>query len=131
MIIDASALLAIILNEPEEDRFTDALAESAQPRMSAATLLETAIVLESRGDSVAVSRFDEILRVSGVEILPFSENTARLARQAWRDFGKGRHKARLNFGDCIAYATAKEARAPLLFKGNDFPHTDIEPALKD
>jgi len=131
VIVDSSALLAIILNEPEEDRFTDALAESAHPRMSAATLLEAAIVLEGRSDPVAVSRFDEILRVSGVQILPFSETTARIARQAWRDFGKGRHKAALNFGDCIAYATAKEAAAPLLFKGDDFPHTDIEPALKD
>ena len=71
------------------------------------------------------------MRESRMEILPFTEAHALRARQAWRDFGRSRHKARLNFGDCIAYATAKEASAPLLFKGDDFPHTDIVPALRD
>ena len=132
MIVDTSALLAVALAERDATRFATAIVDAApRPRISAVTLVEASIVLEGRGDVIAVNRLEEFLRESNMEILPFTAVHATRARQAWRDFGKGRHKASLNYGDCMAYATAKEAGAPLLFKGNDFPHTDIEPALKD
>lgn len=99
--------------------------------MSAATWFEATIVVEGRGDAVAAGRFDDFMTRFGIEVIPFTPTHAARARQAWVRFGKGRHKAGLNFGDCMAYATAREEGLPLLFKGNDFPHTDIEPALKD
>lgn len=132
MIVDTSALLAVALAERDATRFATAIVDaSPRPRMSAVTLVEASIVLEGRGDVIAINRLEEFLRESNMEILPFTAAHAARARQAWRDFGKGRHKAGLNYGDCMTYATAKEAGASLLFKGNDFPHTDIEPALKD
>ncbi len=131
MIVDASALLAIVLGEADARRYAAAITDAARPRISAATWFEAAIVVEGRGDPVALGHFDDFAARFGIEIAPFTAAQAALARQAWRRFGKGRHKAKLNFGDCMAYATAKETGAKLLFKGNDFPHTDIEPALKD
>ena len=131
VIVDTSALLAIILGEPDGRRYAAAIADADRPRISAATWFEAAIVVEGRGDAVAVGRFDEFLDRFGIERTPFTAAHAARARQAWLRFGKGRHKAGLNFGDCMAYATAREEGLSLLFKGNDFPHTDIEPALKD
>ncbi len=120
-----------MLGEADGRRYAGAIADAARPRISAATWFEAAIVVDGRGDPVAVGHFDDFAARFGIEITPFTAAHAALARQAWLRFGKGRHKAALNFGDCMAYATAKEAQAPLLFKGNDFSHTDIEPALKD
>lgn len=88
--------------------------------------MESAVVIESGGDAIASRRFDDFFRVSGVAIEPLTLLQAELASQAYRDFGKGRHKAGLNFGDCFAYALAKDFDEPLLFKGSDFRHTDVE-----
>jgi ribonuclease VapC len=132
MIVDTSALLAVAFAEPDAPRYAAAIVDaSPRPRMSAGNLLEAVIVVESRGDAIAAGRLDAFIRESALEILPFTAAHVAHARRAWRDFGKGRHPAQLNFGDCIAYATAKEADAPLLFKGSIFAHTDIAPALKD
>lgn len=131
MIIDASALLAIALDEPDGPRFTEAILNAEQPRMPAVTWFEAALVVGARGDALAVARFDDINRDLGITLIDFTAEHAGLARAARRMYGRGRHPARLNFGDCMVYAVAKAGNEPLLFKGNDFTHTDIEPALKD
>ncbi|CCG03066.1 type II toxin-antitoxin system VapC family toxin [Blastococcus saxobsidens] len=130
MIVDASALIAIIRDEPDAEAFIDALAADTAPQMSAANYLEAAIVVDATRDPVARRRFDELLQVMSLEIVPVSVDQAHVARSAYRDFGKGSgHAARLNFGDCFAYALAMESGKPLLFKGDDFGHTDATPAL--
>jgi ribonuclease VapC len=93
---------------------------------SAVSYVESAVVIESGGDAIASRRFDDFFRVSQVVIEPVTVRQAKIAREAYRDFGKGRHKAGLNFGDCFAYALAKDLDEPLLFKGTDFRHTDVE-----
>lgn len=108
-----------------------AIANAEWPRMSAANWFEAAMVLQSRGGEATATRFDHMIQVEGIEVVELTPRQALLAREAWQRFGKGRHKAALNFGDCMAYATAKDVGEPLLFKGNDFSQTDIEPALKD
>lgn len=129
MIIDASALLALVLNEPDGARFARAIAGASRPRMSAVNWFEATMQVDRRGDAVAISRFDDFVTQFGIEIVPFTPEQAARARQVFRIYGKGQHPARLNFGDCMAYATAKLAGSPLLFKGDDFSLTDIEPAL--
>lgn len=131
MIIDASALLAIVLREADGARYPDAMLGSDQRHMSVVNGLEATMVIEGRGDTVASSRFDEFFGMAAIRLLPVSVEQAMAARQAWRDFGRGKHKAALKFGDCLAYGAAKAEGQPLLFKGNDFPQTGIEPALKD
>jgi len=131
MIIDSSALIAILRDEPEAVSFTTAIDETDPCRISAANFLETAIVVDSLGDPVASRRLDEFLHTAQIAIEPVTERQAQLAREAYRDFGKGSgHPAGLNFGDCFAYALAKDKDEPLLFKGNDFAHTGIAPAVK-
>ena len=131
MILDTSALLAILRCEPEERRFIEAIESSAHSRLSAVNFVEAAAVIDSSRDPVASRRFDDLLREAEVTIEAVTQNQALIARQAYRDFGKGSgHPAKLNFGDCFAYALAKEAAEPLLFKGNDFPHTDVTPAVE-
>jgi ribonuclease VapC len=93
---------------------------------SAVSYVESAVVIESGGDAIASRRFDDFFRVSQVVIEPVTVRQAKIAREAYRDFGKGRHKAGLNFGDCFAYALDKDLDEPLLFKGTDFRHTDVE-----
>jgi ribonuclease VapC len=95
---------------------------------SVVSYVESAIVIESGGDAIASRQFDDFFRVSQVVIEPVTVRQAEIAREAYRDFGKGRHKAGLNFGNCFAYALAKDLDEPLLFKGNDFRHTDVEVA---
>ncbi|MBM3550741.1 MAG: type II toxin-antitoxin system VapC family toxin [Alphaproteobacteria bacterium] len=130
MIVDASALIAILRAEPEALAFAKAIATAETPRISAASYVEAAVVIDSAGDAVASSRLDELLEEAGVVIEPVTVEQARLARAAYRDFGKCRgHRARLNFGDCFSYALAKAYRAPLLYKGDDFTHTDVRRAL--
>ena len=131
MIVDSSALLAVVLKEPDIARYLEAMLAADRLRMSAANWFEAAMVVESRGDATVRARFDEFVRVSGIELVPVSVAQAEAAREAWRSFGRGQHAAKLNFGDCFAYALARTEAAPLLFKGNDFPQTDIEPALRD
>lgn len=130
MIVDSSAILAILLCEPDSEPLLDAILEAPRVRMSVANWLEAGMVMDRRGTPVAASRFDDFIREARIELTPVSPAQATLARGAHRMFGRGVHPARLNFGDCFAYALAKDAHEPLLFKGADFAQTDIEPALK-
>jgi len=131
VILDSSAILAIVLREPDRFRFVDALLDDGPRRMSVANWLEATMVVDRRGGALSVNRFEEFIHDAQVELIPVSVSQASIARRAWRMFGRGNHPARLNYGDCFAYALAKETREPLLFKGNDFAQTDVEPALKD
>jgi ribonuclease VapC len=130
MIIDTSAVLAILLNERDAAMFASAIENAGERRMSAASYLEAAVVIDNRGDAVARREFDRFFQRSGIIIEPVTLEQAQIARQAYRDFGKGRHRAGLNFGDCIGYALARISDQPLLYKGRDFSHTDLQSALK-
>ena len=126
MIVDTSALIAILRDEPEARDFAIAIAVADRRRISAANYLETAIVIDGSRDPIASRRFDDLLRVAEIAVEPVTAEQARVAREAYRDFGRGSgHAARLNFGDCFAYALAKTAGEPLLFKGADFLHAGI------
>jgi ribonuclease VapC len=126
MIIDTSAVIAILNNEPEAVTFAEAIEQALDRRISAVNYVEAAAVIDKDRDPIATRRFDELLREADVVIEAVSENQARIARAAYRDFGKGSgHPARLNFGDCFAYALAKAKGEPLLFKGDDFGRTDV------
>lgn len=130
MIIDTSAIVAILRSEADSGIYAEAIERATAPRMSASTFLETAIVMDASEHRVPGRRFDELVQLSEISVEPFTAEQARLARDAYRKFGKGSgHRAKLNFGDCMAYALAKESNQPLLFKGDDFRHTDIVPAL--
>lgn len=126
MVIDTSAVLAILLAEPERGHFLKLLSESAIRLVSAANVLETSIVVESRRGEAAGRELDLFLHRAKVEIVPVDEEQVSIARYAWRKFGKGRHPAALNFGDCFAYALTKTSNEPLLAKGGDFPRTDLQ-----
>ena len=128
MIVDSSALLAVLLREPDSERYETAIATAAGCRMSAVNLLETSIVVEGRGGAAAGHELDAFLERAGIEPAPVTTEQVQVARIAWRRFGKGNHPARLNLGDCFAYALAKSAGEPLLYKGDDFSRTDIEAA---
>jgi ribonuclease VapC len=129
MIVDTSALIAILRVEPDAPDHAAAIEAAAVRRISAANFVEAAVVMDSARDPVVSRRFDELVSAAELRIEPVTEGQARIARDAYRDFGKGSgHAAGLNFGDCFAYALAKEKGEPLLFKGNDFVHTDIVPA---
>jgi ribonuclease VapC len=128
VILDTSAVLAILFHEPDAERFARAIATASSRRMSAATLLETTIVLESRSGAAAGYELDSFLQEAEIELEPVTPDQAQAARRAWRRFGKGNHPAGLNFGDCFAYALAEATREPLLFKGGDFDLTDVEVA---
>jgi ribonuclease VapC len=128
VIIDTSAILAILFGEPDASRYEEAIA-LGQPRlMSVATLLEAAMVVESRGGVAAGLEQDRFLKTASIELVPITAEQADSARRAWRRCGKGNHPAGLNFGDCFVYALAQTRREPLLFKGEDFARTDIEAA---
>ena len=128
MIIDSSAILAILFEEPDAERFEDAIADAWPRRMSAVALLEAAMVVEGRGGAGAGDALDTLLKRAKIELEPVTQEHVDVARQAWRRFGKGNHPAALNFGDCFAYALAEVTGEPLLFKGEDFALTDIEVA---
>ena len=128
MIVDSSALLAILFGEPDAGRYERAIANAPQCRISAASLLESTIVVESRAGVVGGHQLDVLLDRGPIEVVSVTPEQAQAARRAWRRFGKGNHPAGLNFGDCFAYALAETTREPLLFKGSDFSLTDIEPA---
>jgi len=130
MIIDTSALIAILRNEPEAKHCALAIERNEIRRVSAANFVETALVIDGSRDPIASRRFDDLVKEAQIGIEPVTEAQARVAREAYRDFGKGsRHPANLNFGDCFAYALAKTTGEPLLFKGADFIHTDMIPEL--
>jgi ribonuclease VapC len=126
MVIDTSAVIAILLAEEDAERYTRAIEGAAQPRMSAASYVEAAVVIDSRGDVLARREFDRFIRRAGIEVVAVDLEQAEIARQAYRDFGKGRHPAGLNFGDCFSYSLAKRNEEPLLFKGTDFGLTDVK-----
>lgn len=130
MIVDSSAIVAILHDKPEASTFAQALFESFDSRISAVSYVEVAIVIDRGGDPVASRRVDELIERAEISIEAVSVAQAGIARAAYRDFGKNSgHPAKLNFGDCFAYALAKTMREPLLYKGNDFIHTDMESAL--
>ena len=128
MIVDSSALLAVLYREPDAERYETAIAAAPNCRMSVANVLEVSIVVEARGGAEAGHELDLFLERAAVEPVPVTAAHVEAARRAWRRFGKGNHPAALNFGDCFAYALAKTTGEPLLFKGEDFARTDIEPA---
>jgi ribonuclease VapC len=126
MIVDTSALIAILRDDPEARAFAIAIADSDQRRISAANYLEAAIVIDGSHDPIASRRFDDLLREAAIAIEPVTEEQAKVAREAYRDFGRGSgHAAQLNFGDCFAYALAMTTGEPLLFKGDDFLHVGL------
>ncbi len=128
MIVDNSALVAILLGEEDGKHFAGALARAASPRMTAASWLEAAIVAGGRSAGRTERDFDELISDAGIEVVPVTHQLARDARAAWRQWGRGNHPAALNFGDCFSYALARERGEPLLFKGEDFARTDVERA---
>jgi ribonuclease VapC len=130
MIIDTSALLAILRDEPEAPAYAEAIQRAGTRRISAASFVEVAAIIDGGGDPVASRGVDDLLDAAHITIDPVTPAQARIARAAFRDFGRGSgHPARLNLADCFSYALAKATGEPLLFKGKDFVHTDIEPAL--
>lgn len=130
MIIDSSALIAILRDEPEAKDCAQAIEHSTTRRLSAANFVEAAVIIDGSRDPIVSRRFDEFIKLATITIEAVTVAQARIAREAYRDFGKGSgHPARLNFGDCFAYALAKEKGEPLLFKGDDFTKTDIASAL--
>lgn len=129
MIVDSSALVSLLREEPDNDRYVRALARASNGiLMSTANYLESAIVIDSNDSELLSARFDAVVDYWKIELVPVSAGHARLAREAYRRFGKGRHPAQLNFGDCFAYALAKETGRALLFKGDDFGRTDVTSA---
>jgi ribonuclease VapC len=125
MVIDTSALAAIFFGEPERQQFLDAILAAEQRLVSAATMLEAGIVIESRQGEAAGREFDLFAVRAKLQVAPFDAEQSELARLAWRKYGKGRHPTGLNFGDCFSYALAKSTGEPLLAKGADFALTDI------
>jgi ribonuclease VapC len=129
VIVDSSAILAILFAEPDAAVFAKAISEADACKISAATFVEVAAVVEAHAKDRGSRQLDAFLRRAGFVIEPVTEEQAHLARQAYSDFGKGRHPAGLNFGDCFSYALAKASGEALLFKGSDFSRTDIVSAL--
>ncbi|MGX5828203.1 type II toxin-antitoxin system VapC family toxin [Mesorhizobium sp. 43Arga] len=129
MIIDSSALIAILRLEPGYERFVLAITQARRRLLAAPTFLETTMVLAGGRQDEILDRLDHLLHTASIETIPFTADHAVVARQAFLRYGKGRHPAALNFGDCIAYATARLEAMPLLFKGDDFRLTDIEAAV--
>jgi ribonuclease VapC len=126
MVIDTSAIIAVLPNEAGAAHFAQAIESSSQRLLSAANLLEASIVIESRKGEAGGRELDLLLYHAAIEIVAVDQDQAETARIAWRRFGKGRHPAGLNYGDCFAYALAKTRELPLLFQGDDFSRTDID-----
>lgn len=132
MIVDSSAIIAIVRGEPETSAFAAAFESANVIRLSAGIYFEAAIVVDRYRNPKLSARFDEILQHAKVIIEPVTPEQAKLARQAYRDYGKGSgHPANLNFGDCFSYALARDKREPILYKGDDFVHTDLRSALQE
>ena len=126
MVIDSSAIIAVLLNEKNATQIAQAIEVASQRLLSAANLLEASIVIESRKGEAGGRELDLLLYRAAIEIVAVDQDQAETARIAWRRFGKGRHPAGLNYGDCFAYALAKSRGLPLLFQGDDFSQTDID-----
>ena len=125
MVIDTSALVAVLLNEPGAPRISEAIELASVRLLSVANFLEAAMVIESRKGEAAGRELDLALYRATIDVVPVDQDQAEIARLAWRRYGKGRHAAGLNYGDCFAYALARQRRLPLLFRGDDFVRTDI------
>jgi ribonuclease VapC len=125
MIIDTSAIIAVLFNEQDAEFYARAIARSDSRRISAATFVEAAIVVETQTNTAGARQLDAFLRQADIVIEPVTEEHAHIARQAFADYGKGRHRAGLNYGDCFSYALAKATGETLLFKGEDFTKTDL------
>jgi ribonuclease VapC len=132
MIVDTSALLTILKREAGWEAFAESLEASSRTFMSAATYLEACILVDRWKSGVLSRRYDELIDEAHIAVEPLTVEQARIARQAYRDYGKGSgHPAQVNFGDCFSYALARDKREPILFKGDDFGHTDLRSALND
>lgn len=129
MVIDTSALLAILLGETEAPRFAKAIEDTSPRLLSAASLLEASMVIEAKKGEAAGRELDLFIYRAEIDVVPVDQEQAEIARIAWRRFGKGRHPAGLNYGDCFAYALAMATGSPLLCKGEDFIRTDVLVAL--
>jgi ribonuclease VapC len=129
MILDTSALIAILADEPDSEVYIQAISQAPRCRISAGNFIELSIVIEGQFGADVLRQCDALFRRAGIVIEPVTVEHAHTARQAFHDFGKGRHPAGLNFGDCFAYALAKATGEPLLFKGGDFNKTDVLSAL--
>jgi ribonuclease VapC len=130
MIVDSSAIIAIAQDEPDAEHLFRTLYDQPSPRISAGNLLETYVVIDQRWGEQAPAVIERVLLPLGLIVEPVTGAQVEIARDAYRRYGKGsKHPARLNYGDCFAYALARERGEPLLFVGNDFAHTDISPAL--
>lgn len=129
IVIDSSALVAILRDEPERRPFIEAIVDLGDPRISAATYVEASMVMELRFGDRGGREIDVLIDDVNIAIVPVDQAQAKIAREAFRRFGKGRHRAALNFGDCFVYALAQTLNSPVLFKGNDFALTDLKRAL--
>jgi len=130
VIVDTSAIVAILRGEPGHEALSQAILADQSPRMSTATLVELHAVTTVRGQPAQSRRVDALLKALGIHLVPFDEEQSAIAREAYRDFGKGSgHQAKLNLGDCFTYALAAQTGEPLLFVGDDFIHTDLTPVL--
>lgn len=130
MVIDTSAIVAILFDETDADRIEEAISTSEARSISAASVLECSIVVESRFGEDGGRELDLVLYKAGISIVDVTNDQLDVARAGFRKFGKGRHRAGLNYGDCFAYALALVRGEPLLFKGDDFSHTDVVPAIR-
>ncbi len=130
VVIDTSALLAIFLGEPERKQFLELITQAETRLISAANVLETGIVLEARRGEAAGREFDLFMQKAKFDVVPVDADQVDIVRVAWRKYGRGRHPAALNFGDCFAYALAKTSGKPLLAKGTDFARTGIEMCME-
>jgi len=129
VIVDTSAVLAILFAQPDAERYARAISNTPVCRMSVATFVEISVVMESQTGDRGSRQWDQFFRRAGFALEPVTEEQAYAARQAWSDFGKGRSPAKLNFGDCFSYALARTLGEPLLFKGADFSRTDVSSAI--
>ncbi len=130
MIVDSSVIVAILKDEPEGLAFSGLLDSAGIVKMSAASYIETSIVIDRNRDPLLSAGLDDLIEVANIAIEPVTAEQAKIARQAYRDYGRGSgHPANLNFGDCFSYALAREKREPMLWKGDNFGHTDLRPAL--
>lgn len=129
LVVDTSALIAMLLEEPDAEALLDLAVQAPSLYLSTATRLELSLVAESVRHAVEPSELEQLLLGLRVEVLPFDQEQMHWALQGWRHYGKGRHPAALNLGDCFSYGLAKALQAPLLFKGDDFAATDLMPAL--
>lgn len=126
MVLDTSAVLAILQNESERRQFNEAIDAAEARSLSTASFVECSMIVESRYGADGVRDLDLFIAKAQISLVPVDEEQANLARRAFRKYGKGRHPAALNFGDCFSYALSKALQEPLLFKGNDFSQTDVD-----